>query len=326
MTKLSVETQSWPIAGTFTISRGSKTEAEVVVAELQQGDFRGRGECVPYARYAETPDTVTEQIESARYELANGLDRQSLQSLLPPGAARNALDCAFWDIEAKRAGKRVWELAGFNSLSALTTAYTLSLDTPENMHRKAAENANLPLLKLKLCGPEDLERVAAVREGSPASRIVVDANEGWDEETIRTLLPELQALGVEMIEQPLPAGHDQLLSDLSTPICLCADESCHDSNTLPDITGKYGMINIKLDKTGGLTEALHLAAQARQAGLLIMTGCMVSTSLAMAPAMVVAQMADIVDLDGPLLLSRDRTHGIAISNGIMNSFSPQLWG
>ncbi len=326
MISLEVTSESWPIAGTFTISRGSKTQADVVFVELQSNGFKGRGECVPYARYNETTDSVREQIEALRKEFANGLDRHALQSLMPAGAARNAVDCALWDLEAKQSGKRAWELAGIDAMRPCTTAYTLSLDTPLNMQKKAAENAAMPLLKLKLSGPDDLERVAAVRRGSPEARIIVDANEGWTEQNYNEIAPELQRLGVVMIEQPMPAGDDAVLANMQRSVMVCADESCHDTASLDDIIGKYDMINIKLDKTGGLTEALRLAKKASDSGLRIMTGCMVATSLSMAPAMIIAQLADIVDLDGPLLLAKDRDHGIPIQQGIMTEPSSALWG
>lgn len=326
MINLNVEAESWPIRGTFTISRGSKTQADVVLVELSDGQHKGRGECVPYPRYGESIEHVIALIEDLQADLKNGLDRQALQDRMPAGAARNAVDCAFWDLAAKQQGKRAWELAGFSKLNPLTTAYTLSLDEPAAMRENAATNKSMPLLKLKLAGLGDLARVQAVREGSPAARIIIDANEGWTTQIYNDLAPALQQLGVEMIEQPFPAGNDAELASLNRTVPVCADESCHDSNSLSDIVGKYDMINIKLDKTGGLTEALKLAEAAQKSGLGIMAGCMVSTSLAMAPAMVVAQKASIVDLDGPLLLAKDRDHGLVINNGIMQAPATALWG
>lgn len=326
MTSLLVKTESWPIRGSFTISRGSKTSADVVTVTLEQSGRRGRGECVPYARYGESIEGVIAGIEALRVEIENGMTRLDLQDAMPAGAARNAVDCAFWDLEAKQSGQRAWQLAGFDELKPLLTAYTLSLDSPEAMQEKAAQNAHMPLLKLKLAGLDDLARVEAVRRGSPTARIIVDANEGWTKSIYEELAPELQRLGVEMIEQPLPAGSDEDLATLRRTVTVCADESCHDSGTLADLIGKYDMLNIKLDKTGGLTEALKLAASAREAGLQIMTGCMVATSLAMAPAMIVAQMAQVVDLDGPLLLDKDRPDGLLIENGRMSAPSRELWG
>lgn len=324
--ELNVSRKSWPIAGSFTISRGTKTSADVVVVELIEDGHVGRGECVPYARYDESLDSVSAQILALKGDIEQGLDRISLQTAMPAGAARNALDCAFWDLEAKQAGKRVWELLGLSKLDTLTTAYTLSLDSPEVMGQKAREAAHLPLLKLKLAGPDDLDRVAAVRQGAPKSRIIVDANEGWTAAVYQDLAPKLVDLGVEMIEQPLPAGEDEALRDIARPVPVCADESCHGLSSLSDIEGKYDMINIKLDKTGGLTEALLLKEAAEKAGLGIMVGCMLAPSLAMAPAMVVAQGASVVDLDGPLLLAEDYENAIEFNKGIMSPPSARLWG
>ena len=326
MIGLNVRAESWPIRGTFTISRGSKTQADVVLVKLSDEHHTGRGECVPYPRYGESVEKVIALIEDLREDLKNGLDRQGLQERMPAGAARNAVDCAFWDLESKQQGMRAWQLAGFDTLKALTTAYTLSLDEPSAMRDNAAANKTMPLLKLKLAGLGDLERVTAVREGSPDARIIIDANEGWTTDIYNELAPALQKLGVEMIEQPFPAGDDAALATLNRTVPVCADESCHDSASLSDIIGKYDMINIKLDKTGGLTEALKLADTALQNNLKLMTGCMVATSLAMAPAMVVAQKANIVDLDGPLLLAEDRAHGLTIDKAIMQAPTPELWG
>lgn len=323
---LSVQSESWPIRGSFKISRGAKTSADVIVVELKEGDYVGRGECVPYARYGESLESVSNLIMSLQKDLNNGMDRMGLQDALPGGAARNALDCAFWDLEAKRAGKRVWNSLGQQDFKKLTTAYTLSLDSPEVMGQKAKDSAHLPLLKLKLAGPGDLDRVAAVRQGAPNSRIIVDANEGWTAEIYKDLAPKLVNLGVEMIEQPLPAGDDAILSDIERCVPVCADESCHGVASLSDIVGKYDMVNIKLDKTGGLTEALALRSAAEEAGLGIMVGCMLATSLAMAPAMMVAQDVKVVDLDGPLLLDKDRPYGLEIKNGLMSAPQDILWG
>jgi len=326
MTELAVRAEIWPLSGTFTISRGSRTAAEVVVVELAAGGARGRGECVPYARYGETVEGVVQTIEGLRGPLSGGLDRTGLQSLLPAGAARNAVDCAFWDLEAKQAGHRVWELLGQTAPRPVTTAYTLSLDTAETMARAAAENAWRPLLKLKLAGPEDLARVEAVREAAPETRLVVDANEGWAPGLYAQLAPHLAVLGVEMIEQPLPAGHDAALATMQRPVAVAADESCHDTASLAGLAGRYDMVNIKLDKTGGLTEALRLEAAARAEGYGVMVGCMLATSLAMAPALLVARDAQIVDLDGPLLLERDRPEGLVFEGSLIHPPEPNLWG
>lgn len=327
MITVSVRHESWPLAGTFTISRGSKTTAETVVVELRDGGFRGWGECVPYARYGESVDSVTNQIRALEGDIKNGLDRLGLQEALSPGAARNALDCAFWDLEAKRTDTPVWRLAGLAGRPApLVTAYTLSLDTPENMGIAARANAGRPLMKLKLTGDGDMERVAAVRRNAPQSRLIVDANEGWTAEMVEPYSRELSTLGVEMIEQPLPATDDALLRDVPHPIPLCADESAHATDGFDALVGKYEMINIKLDKTGGLTEALKLRAMAEAAGLDIMVGCMLAGSLAMAPATFVAQGAKVVDLDGPLLLAGDREPRLEFDGSIIRPCPRDLWG
>lgn len=326
MIDLKVSSESWPIRGSFTISRGSKTSADVVVVELTADGKTGRGEAVPYTRYGETMEGVLADIEALRPRLAQGLDRLGLQEVLPPGAARNAVDCAFWDLEAKQAGHRYWELIGAAEPGPVTTAYTLSLDTVENMAKSAAANAARPLLKLKLAGPEDMARVAAVREQAPESRIVVDANEGWSAADYAQLAPQLAVLGVQMIEQPLPAGEDQALAGMKRPVPVCADESCHDTATLAALKGRYDMVNIKLDKAGGLTEALKLKAAAQAEGFGIMVGCMLATSLAMAPAVILAQGAPVVDLDGPLLLAKDRAPALQIEDSLIHPPEAALWG
>jgi L-Ala-D/L-Glu epimerase len=328
--ELEVCEQVLPIAGKFTISRGSRTESRVVTVELRvdgrRGRILGRGECYPYPRYGESVESVIEEVEAMRDALAGGLDRAALQDAMPPGAARNGLDCAFWDLEAKRAGRRAWELAGLPAPHPVVTAYTLSLDEPAAMRAKAAANAERPLLKIKLGGPGDIERLRAVREGAPAARIIVDANEGWTAETYAEIAPVVLELGVEMVEQPLPAGADGPLAGIERPLPVAADEACHDRASLPALAGKYDMINIKLDKTGGLTEALALKAEAERLGLRIMVGCMIGSSLGMAPALLVAQGAAIVDLDGPLLLARDRAHGLTYDAAGVHPPAPELWG
>lgn len=326
MLKLTVEEQVFPLAEVFTISRGSRTDARVVVATLSDGVHTGRGECVPYAHYGESVDSVIAQIESMRDRLMAGMDRLGLQSRLPAGAARNALDCAFWDLEAKRAGKPVWELAGIDAPKAEITAFTLSLDTPDAMRDKARLHAARPLLKLKLGGEGDIERLRAVREGAPEAWIVVDANEGWSRETYARLAPVLLELGIGMVEQPLPAENDAPLAEIDRPLPVCADESCHDRTSLPTLVGRYDMVNIKLDKTGGLTEALALKQEALAQGFEIMVGCMVGSSLSMAPALLVAQGAAVVDLDGPLLLAQDREHGMRFDAEGIHPATPALWG
>jgi L-alanine-DL-glutamate epimerase-like enolase superfamily enzyme len=326
MRQLTVRAESWPIAGTFTISRGSKTAADVVVVEIREGAHVGRGECVPYPRYSETIAGATAAIEALRPQIERGVDRPALQIALKAGAARNAVDCALWDLEAKIAGRPAWQLAGLAPPQPAITAYTLSLDSVENMAAAARAHADRPLLKLKLSGPGDLDRVRAVHENAPRARLIVDANESWTPEIYTALAPELAPLGVELIEQPLPAGADAPLAGLARPVPVCADESCHDAASLAHIASKYDAVNIKLDKTGGLTEALRLAAAAKIAGLGIMVGCMVATSLAMAPALLLATEARWIDLDGPLLLTRDREHGLVYKGSRVQPPVSALWG
>ncbi|WP_417694223.1 N-acetyl-D-Glu racemase DgcA [Roseibium sp.] len=318
--------ETFPIAGTFTISRGSRTEAHVVTVEISDGTHTGRGECVPYARYGETLDGVVDTILSLSNDFANGAGRSELQALLKPGAARNALDCALWDLEAKQSGQRAFTLAGFSALEQVTTAYTLSLGTPESMGVQAAKNAARPLLKVKLGGEGDLARIEAVRNGAPDSAIIIDANEGWSVSEYQKLAPEFVRLGVSMVEQPLPAADDDALIGLERVLPVCADESCHDRASLDHLGGKYDLINIKLDKTGGLTEALALREAARAQGFQIMIGCMVGTSLAMAPAVLLAQGAEYVDLDGPLLLAKDRDIPLEFTGSLVTPSVPGLWG
>jgi L-alanine-DL-glutamate epimerase-like enolase superfamily enzyme len=318
--------ERWPLRQAFTIARGSRTQADVVTVTLQQSGFTGRGECLPYARYGESVDSVMADIESLRGALTAGMTRAQLQLALPAGAARNALDCAFWDLECKSAGQTIWQRAAHDMPRNLQTAYTLSLDTPQRMQQMAEENSWRPLLKLKLADAQDIARVTAVREGAPKAKIIVDANEGWDEAMYLRQSPELARLGVSLIEQPLPAGQDAVLATLPHPVPLCADESCHDVASLGAIAGCYEMVNIKLDKTGGLTEALRVRDEAMRLGLQVMVGCMVSTSLSMAPAVVVAQQASVVDLDGPLLLAEDREHGLHYDGSELFPPVPALWG
>lgn len=323
---LSLAVEAYPIAGRFVISRGAKTEAAVVTATLRANDAAGRGECVPYARYGESVESVVATIEAVRGDIEAGADRAALQRLLPAGAARNAIDCAMWDLEAKRAGRRAFEAAGFARLSPLVTAYTLSVGTPEEMRAAAEKAADRPLLKIKLAGEGDEARLAAVRAGAPDARLIVDANEAWREETLVAQLDACARFGVALVEQPLPAGRDDMLARISRPIPICADESAHETASLSALRGRYDAVNIKLDKTGGLTEALLMAAAAREMGFEIMAGCMVGTSLAMAPASLIGQMADFVDLDGPLLLARDREPGLVYEGSTMAPPPPSLWG
>lgn len=326
MVTLEARIETFPLRQHFTISRGSKTETVVVTAEIRDGDRRGRGECGPNIRYGETPEGVADAIMAMAPDITAGLDRDGLQRAMPPGAARNALDCALWDLEAKRSGRPVWALAGLAEPGPVETAYTLSIDTPDAMAEAAREHASRPLLKLKLTGAGDLDRVRAVREGAPAARLIVDANEAWTPEDFGALAAELAGLGVEMIEQPFPAGDDAALAALDHPVPICADESCRDRASVAALADRYDMVNIKLDKAGGLTEALATAAAARAANLDIMVGCMVGTSLAMAPAHLVAQGAKIVDLDGPLLLAEDRQPPLEVRESLVLPPTAALWG
>ncbi|WP_116132445.1 N-acetyl-D-Glu racemase DgcA [Tropicimonas sp. IMCC34043] len=319
---LIVSADVFRLAQAFTISRGSRTEARVLTVSITEDGLMGWGECVPYARYGETLESVAAEIEG----LPAAFTREELQGLLPAGAARNAVDCAMWDLEAKRAGKPVWQLAGLAAPGPVITAYTLSLDSPEAMRASAAQNAHRPLLKIKLGTPDDMPRLEAVRAGAPGAKIIVDANEGWSAEVYADLAPHLLRLGVTMVEQPVPAGEDGVLAGLDRPVPLCADESVHDRATLPALAGKYDLINVKLDKTGGLTEALALKAAAEAAGFGIMVGCMVGSSLAMAPAVLLAQGAAVVDLDGPLLLAEDRATPLVYDAEGVHPPQSALWG
>lgn len=323
---LSVAVERFPIAGAFTISRGSRTEAVVVVASVSSGGVTGRGECMPYARYGETVEGVAALIADQAARVAGGGRLDRLTDGLKPGAARNALDCALWDFAAKASGKRVWDLTGTPAPKPVTTCYTLSLGDPAAMQAAAAAAAHRPLLKVKLGGEGDPDRIAAVRRGAPSSRIVVDANEAWPVDRLAAFAAACAAAGVELIEQPLPAGKDGALAGFSSPIPICADESFHDADSLGHLPSGYGAINIKLDKTGGLTGALKAAELARQRGMPVMVGCMLATSLAMAPAMLIASDAAFVDLDGPLLLKTDREPGLRFEGSTVHPPEALLWG
>ncbi|MHA6264659.1 N-acetyl-D-Glu racemase DgcA [Arenibacterium sp. CAU 1754] len=320
--QIKVSRDVFRLAQVFTISRGSRTEAQVLTAHVTDGGATGRGECVPYARYGETLESVTAQIEG----LPDSFTRADLAGLLPAGAARNAVDCALWDLAAKQSGKRVWELAGLTRPGPEITAYTLSLDTADAMRAQAQKNAHRPLLKIKLGTPDDMPRLEAVRAGAPDARIIVDANEGWSAAVYADLAPHLVRLGVQLVEQPLPAGEDDALIGMERPVPVCADESCHDRASLAALKGKYDVVNIKLDKTGGLTEALALRDAALAQGYKVMVGCMVGSSLAMAPATLVAQGAAVVDLDGPLLLAEDRNNALIFDDAGVHPPSAALWG
>jgi len=319
------EEETWSLKQPFRISRGSRTEARVVVVTMSDGEHIGRGEGVPLARYNQNTASVLAQIESISCE--KHLDRQRLQELLPAGAARNALDCALWDLEAKTSGKRAWELANISMVPEVETSFTISVDTPEKMSAAAQTNANLPILKLKLGGNKlDLARVEAVRKAAPAARLLIDANESWSSEHYREIVPALKGLSVELIEQPFPADADEALETFDHPIPVCADESCHTIADLSRLTSRYEVVNVKLDKTGGLTEGLRLCERARESGFKLLIGCMVCTSLGIAPARLLASAADYLDVDGPILLARDREYGLVYRNGKIGVPSRELWG
>ncbi|WP_135449422.1 N-acetyl-D-Glu racemase DgcA [Tabrizicola caldifontis] len=319
---ITVTEDRFRLAQAFTISRGSKTEAQVLTVRVSRDGQTGRGECVPYARYGETMASVRARIEG----LPPDITRQALQSALPPGAARNAVDCALWDLQAKQAGRRIWDIAGLPAPGPVVTAYTLSLAPPEAMRAAAAANAHRPILKIKLGTPDDMPRLEAVRQGAPRATIIVDANEGWTPEVYADLAPHLLRLGVALVEQPLPAGQDDMLAGIERPVPVCADESCHDRASLAALKGKYDAVNLKLDKTGGLTEALLTRDLARQMGFRVMIGCMVGSSLAMAPAVLLAQGAEWTDLDGPLLLAEDREAPLHYDAAGAHPPDASLWG
>jgi L-Ala-D/L-Glu epimerase len=324
--QLNCTSESWPIAGTFTIARGSKTAADVVVVTLSRNGKTGHGECVPYARYHETVPQVLAALQTAREAIENLSSADDIASLPLPYAARNALDCALWDLLCKELGVTAWTLAGLPEPQPLTTAYTLSLDTPEAMAAAAKAATGRTLLKLKLGRPGDVERLAAIRAAVPQARLIVDANEGWLPDNLPAMLAACDTYGVELVEQPLPAGDDEALRGLPRTTIICADESAHGVASLERLKGKYDAVNIKLDKTGGLTPALQMATAAKAEGFKVMVGCMLATSLAMAPAFLVAQLADYVDLDGPLLLAKDREPAITYNGSLMLPPPRALWG
>lgn len=323
---LHISVEHWPIRGSFAISRGAKTEAVVVVAELDDGQARGRGECVPYARYGESVESVCDSLDAMRPRLTAGLTRSGLQKAMPAGAARNALDCAFWDLEAKRSRRPVHAVAGLPAPHPLTTAYTLSLDTAAAMADAAGKAAQRSLLKVKLGADGDPARIAAVRAAAPRAMLIVDANEGWNDDNLAANLVACAEAGVALVEQPLPDGRDDALAGMARPIPVCADESAHDRSSLAPLREKYDAVNIKLDKAGGLTEALAMAESAERLEFTLMVGSMVATSLALAPAVLLAQRARYVDLDGPLLLAKDRPDGLVYRDSEVEPPVPALWG
>jgi L-alanine-DL-glutamate epimerase-like enolase superfamily enzyme len=326
MRSLEIRSERFALARAFTISRGSKTEAEVIACTVHEGGHAGHGECVPYARYGETVASVRSAIEAISGEIAAGMDRQALLRAMPAGAARNAVDCALWDLEAKLSGRPAHEIAGESTMRPLTTAVTISLGSPEEMAEEARTRADRPLLKVKLGAGMVAERLGAVAEAAPGARLIVDANEGWSDADIEENLAAAARCGAVLIEQPLPAGKDAILRDIAHPVPICADESVHLADDLPKLKGLYDAVNIKLDKTGGLTAAMEMRRQARALGFGVMVGCMVGTSLSMAPALVVAQDADFVDLDGPLLLAADRSPGLVYRGSTVLPPAPELWG
>ena len=324
--RLTVTGRTWALARPFTTAHGVRTTVDVVVAEISDGDSRGRGEGVPLGRYGESIDSVVATIDAMKGAVVSGLNRETLQHALPPGAARNALDCAFWDIEADRAYSSVAELAGLGAATPVVTAFTIALDTPEQMAELAAANRARSLFKLVLGSDGDIERVRAVRRAVPASRLIVEANESWSEAQLREYMPALIDFRVELIEQPLPAGADDALARLEHPIPLCADESCRTIADLDRLNGKYEAVNIKLDKVGGLTEALALAVEAKRRGFRIMAGGVIGTSLGIAPALLVARQAQIVELDGPLHLASDRVPGLRYDGSTIHPPEQKFWG
>ena len=324
--KLTISRRAWPLAQPLTTAQGVMTAVDVVVAELSDVEARGRGEAVPLARFGESTDSVVAALEAMKAAVFSGLSRDTLQQAMPPGAARNALDCAFWDMDAKRAYRSVADLAGLGAAAPILTALTIAFDAPDKMAELAAANRTRPLIRLELGGDDDMERVRAVRQAAPAARLIVDANEAWNEARLRDYLPVLVDLRVELIEQPLPADADEALARLEHSIPFCADEACRIVADLDRLDGKYQAINIKLDKAGGLTEALALAGEAKRRGLRILVGGATSTSLGIAPALLVAQQAEIVDLDGPLRLAMDRGSGLKYDGGTIGPADPVLWG
>ncbi|TQN59503.1 dipeptide epimerase [Agrobacterium tumefaciens] len=323
---LQATTERFPVAGSFTISRGTRTHADVVTCTIRDGSFTGIGECVPYPRYGESIEGVIADIEAMAEQIAGGVTRQELQQAMQPGAARNAVDCALWDLEAKISGKTVVERILGQAAKPLVTAYTISLADPETMAAKTAENAGRPLLKIKSGTADDEARLRAVRAAAPEARIIIDANEGWNDYNIEYYLRLAAELKISLIEQPLPAGKDDILARIDHPVLICADESVHSTKDLAALRDRYDAINIKLDKTGGLTEALVMKAEAERLGFTIMVGCMLGTSLGMAPAVLAAQGTAFADLDGPLLLAEDREPGLVYEGSLVYPARPELWG
>ncbi|KXG86538.1 N-acetyl-D-Glu racemase DgcA [Agrobacterium bohemicum] len=323
---LEATAEVFPVAGSFTISRGSRTEVVVVACSITENGIKGVGECVPYTRYGESIDGVLEDIRAVSHAVSNGIDRSELQHMMKPGAARNAVDCALWDLEAKLSGTSVASRVLTASPKPIVTAYTISLGEPDAMAAKAAENASRPLLKIKTGTQDDEARLRAVRAAAPHATIIIDANEGWTEHNIGHHFAVAKELNIALIEQPLPAGKDAILAQIERPVAICADETVHLTTDLTALRDRYDAINIKLDKTGGLTEALVMKKEAERLGFIIMVGCMLGTSLGMAPALMLAQDTAYADLDGPLLLVRDRVPGMRYEGSLVHPPEPELWG
>lgn len=315
-----------PLERPFRISRGVKTVAEVVTVELREGGCVGRGEAVPYARYDETPDAVAAQIAAVAPALREGATRADLAALLPPGAARNAVDCALWDLDAALSGRSVGSMTGWGDPGPVETALTVSLDSPASMAAATAAMVGARLIKVKVDASDPFEAIRAVRGSAADARLIVDPNESWDMSLLERIQPLLEELSVAFVEQPLPAGEDACLEGFRPRIPICADESCHTADDLETLKTRYGMVNIKLDKTGGLTGAIELLAAARALDLGVMVGCMVSSSLSIAPALHVAARADFADLDGPIWLAQDRAGGVTLRDGLLWPPSPGFWG
>ncbi len=324
--KLSVHQEDWVPTVPFRISNAVWHTFPAIVVELQDGDRVGRGEAEGVFYFDETPDVMMAQVEAVADRIEAGATRADLLRLMPPGGARHALDAALWDLEAKRSGRRVWELADL-PLKEIVTVYSIGLeDEPAKQAAKAAAAPHQPVLKVKLGADRPVERIEAIRSVRPDATLVIDANQGWTLDQLREVAPRLVKLGVEMIEQPLPRGGDEELEGYQAPLPLCADESCVHGGELEQASRRYQMINIKLDKCGGLTHGLELARAARAEGLGLMVGCMCGTSLAMAPAFVMGLLCDLHDLDGPLLLKNDRADGMSFDNGVVGAPSTRLWG
>ncbi len=323
--KIELREKNWPLRKPFKISRTVHHDAETVLCTISDGTHIGRGEAAGVSYRGESVATIIAQIESVRADIANGISRQELQTLLPPGGARNVIDCALWDLDAKRQDKTIWQLLGWKP-KKVTTVYTVGIGDAASMQKDAADHSDCPIIKVKVGIGDPLEQIRAIRAGAPGAAIVVDANQAWSVADLERYAEPLQALGVEMIEQPMAAEADEALRDYVAPLPLCADESCATSVDLERLQGLYSMVNIKLDKTGGLTEALELVEKAERMGFELMVGNMLGSSLAMAPAFVIAQRCRYVDIDGPLLQAKDCEHAMHYERGIVDVFSPELWG